>query len=158
MTDKLLNQIQKSARSAAEATRVQAQLLESFPFLRPREETIELWAHWSEFYIGVLDDSVDPDTYDSFCLLPLEELYWRTDWQETGLFGIASFFIEGIQTEICVSTGNDPQLYLLLYGEESHPQVCGKSLGQILTEVEAHAQTLKTYLATLFDSDGNRQL
>ena len=156
MTDKPLNQIQKSARSEAEAARVQAQLLESFPFLRLQEEVVELLAQWSAFYIGVLDDSVDPDLYDSFCLLPLEELYWRTDWQETGLFGIASFFIDGIQTEICASTGNDAQLYLLRDGEESHPQVCGKSLGQILIEVEAHAQTLKTYLATLLDSDSDR--
>ncbi len=145
----LENTIHKVERSSQDAASVKKSLLASFPFLAPHPEVVGLLSKWKEWYVGVLDEDVDPAEYDSFSLAPIEELHWRTEWQQVGFLTVAIFFVKNIETDVVVRTSSDAKLYTLRRDDASHLVVCPMHLQQILDGVEHHRQTIDQFLAFL---------
>lgn len=143
------NDVHKVERSAEDAAAVKQSLLESFPFLGQHPFVLYSLARWHEWYVGVLDEDVDPSEYDCFSLSPLEELHWRTEWRAAGFFTIAFFFVNEIETDVVISTSPDSNLYLWKRGDSSRPVVCPVSLEEILDGVEQSPQQIAGFLSHL---------
>jgi len=146
----MTNPIIVSKRSCEDAATWNEELAEAFPFLPP--DIIAALTMYSDFHVGIPeDDSIDPDTYKSFSMCPIEELYWRTDWKENGFFAFAMFYIDANQTDICIRTeGQDKSLYL--WAEEGgipEPIRCKHTIDTILDDVLENSENLPGYLARL---------
>lgn len=139
-------------RSKSDTDSAKRALQEDFPFLGYYSDVLNLLAQYQEFCVGIPeDDSVDPETYDCFSLFPLEELSWRTDWKRRGYFAVASFGIQGEDTEIGISALEpDDKLYLWRPDEPDFcPSVCTRSLVDILDGVQENASRLADYVNEL---------
>jgi hypothetical protein len=140
------NTVLKTERSAEDAAAVKESLLQEFPFLAQHASLVDLLSKWDEWYVGVLDDDVDPADYDSFSLSPLEELHWRTEWKEVGFFTVAIFSVNDAETDVVVCASFDSNLYLWQRNEGFRPVVCPWSLQQILDAVERRPQEIREFL------------
>ena len=144
--------VSKKRRPPQTEAAVRVSLATDFPFLARYEDVLVQLALWEEFVVGEFDDDIDPIEADSFALFPTEELYWRVDWRQTGLFAVASFLIHGKETSICV--GVEQPLFAMRSNASHAPVVCPRALSAILNEVEKRPHAVAAYLQRLEEMGG----